>query len=351
MSTKTEKDAIYATLFFQIAHYCLRPWPWILVALCVIVLYPELKPEEVKMGYIYAMRDFLPPGLRGMLLVAFLAAYMSTIATQLNWGASYLVNDLYCRFIRPLDTFENKSLYLASAASDDFTIGDSESDKHYILVSRLTTIGLMILGLIVTTKIGSISGAWEFILQCGAGLGLVLILRWYWWRINVWSEISATLAPFVMMIFLQLVGNKEWLAFPNSFLATVLFTTVVWLVVTFLTKPEDYTVLRKFYEKVQPDGAWRPFFKYHTSYKYDKKTLNDNGIFVDLEDFLGGERRGTLFSLIMCWFSSIILIYSSLFFIGKIIFMEYQMAAIFFGVILMSFFTLRFFLNRTQILD
>src|SRR3990170_6544227 len=152
MSAKNEKHSLFASLFFQIAHYAIRPWPWILVGICSLILYPELSTDEKGMGYIYSMRDFLPVGLKGLLVAAFFAAYMSTIATQLNWGSSYILNDFYRRFIK-----RNKD------------------EKHYVSSSRLTTIILMLVSIIVTLFITRISGAWEFIMECGAGVGLVLI--------------------------------------------------------------------------------------------------------------------------------------------------------------------------------
>lgn len=229
MSTRSDKDAVYSTLFFQIAHYCLRPWAWILVALSAYLLYPDLAAGDERYGFVYAMRDHLPEGWRGLLLVAFLAAYMSTISTQLNWGASYLVNDVYRRFLRP-----------------------EAKEEQLVLVSRFSTLLLLLLGIGCTTILDSISGAWGFIIQAGAGLGLVLILRWYWWRINVWSEISATLAPFLAMTVLFVY---EWrsgvdLGLPIRLIATTVFTTVVWLVVTFFTRPEPDMLLRTFWERV-----------------------------------------------------------------------------------------------------
>jgi Na+/proline symporter len=173
MSAKNEKHSLFATLWFTIAHYCVRPWPWIIVGLSTLVLYPELGAADKKLGYVYAMRDFLPIGLKGLLLAAFFAAYMSTIATQLNWGTSYVINDFYRRFIRP-----------------------NANERYYVKISRITTIIVMVISLFVTLIIGTISGAWAFIIECGAGVGLVLILRWFWWRINAWSEIAAMLAPF-----------------------------------------------------------------------------------------------------------------------------------------------------------
>jgi SSS family solute:Na+ symporter len=227
MSAKDEKNAIYSSLFFQFAHYCIRPWPWILVALASIVLYPDL--ADPKHGYVMVMKNYLPDGVRGLLLVAFLAAYMSTISTQLNWGASYLINDFY----KPLTKKDN-----------------------LIGASRIATLLIAVIGLAVTTQITSISGVWKFIMECGAGLGLVLILRWYWWRINAWSEITATLAPFLGYSIAHF--GFAW-AFPNSFFFTVGFTTISWIAVTFLTAPSDQTILQDFYNKIKPVGSWGPF--------------------------------------------------------------------------------------------
>ena len=183
MSAKDEKHSLFATLFFQIAHYAIRPWPWIIVGLCTLLLYPQLGAGDKGLGYIYAMRDFLPVGLKGLLVAAFFAAYMSTIATQLNWGTSYLINDFYRRFVTK-----------------------NEDEKHYVKISRGTTLLLMLLSVFVTIFISRISGAWEFIMECGAGLGLVLILRWFWWRINAWSEISAMITPFVVYPVIKIIG-------------------------------------------------------------------------------------------------------------------------------------------------
>jgi Na+/proline symporter len=299
MSTKTEKGAVYATLLFQIAHYCLRPWPWILVALACLVLYPQLEGGALRIGYVWAMRDFLPVGLKGVLLASFLGAYLSTISTQLNWGAGYLVNDVYKRFIAP-----------------------DASDKKFVAASRIVTLGLMAAGLAITGLMDSISGVWTFIIECGAGLGLVLILRWYWWRINAWSEISATIAPFVAFAFSRFVMDWE---FPDSYFFTVTFTTVVWLVVTFATQPESRATLEKFYRQVRPDGNW--------SIITDRKENNQNN----------------LRHLAVCWLSSIAMTYSVLFATGKFIFGEWTEAFIFLGVAILSGLVLVQTLKRTSI--
>lgn len=312
MSTKNEKDAVFATLFFQIAHYCIRPWPWIIVGLCSLVLYPEL--TDKKLGFVMAMKDFLPAGLKGLLFVAFLAAYMSTISTQLNWGASYLVNDLYKRFIKKSNTSEPSE----------------KEEKHYVQISKLSTIFIMIFGAFVTTKINSISAVWEFIMECGAGLGLVLILRWYWWRINAWSEIVATLSPFIGYIighyFLIDLFGSQFIENRGPFMFTVIFTTIAWLTTTYITKPSEHQTLNKFYNLVKPDGNWKPF-------QTDKKS-NSN-----------------LIKLFVCWISSISLTYSLLFFTGKLILLEYIQSLTFLATAIISFIVLRHFLIRTNIFN
>ncbi|MDX1548752.1 MAG: sodium:solute symporter family protein [Rhodothermales bacterium] len=236
MSAKDEKNALFATLWFTIAHYCLRPWPWILVALASLVLYPDL--TDAREGFVLAMRDVLPSGLLGLLVAAFLAAFMSTISTQLNWGVSYLVNDLWRRFVK--------------------TDGD---ERYYVAVSRLFTFLVALLSLFVTARLESISGAWGLILTASAGLGLVLILRWYWWRLNAWSELTATLAP-IVMVALVLAGVPIPgldAPFPTNLFAVVLITTVLWVAATFLTRPTDAARLDAFYRTVRPGGpGWKP---------------------------------------------------------------------------------------------
>ncbi len=330
MSAKSEKDAVYATLFFQIAHYCIRPWPWILVGLCTFVLYPELSESEYRDGFVYAMDDFLPAGLKGMLLVAFIAAYMSTISTQLNWGASYLVNDIYKRFVSP-----------------------NANNKKLISISRITTLVLMVISIFVTTQLETIESAWKFIFSCGAGLGLVLILRWYWWRINAWSEISATIAPFAGMTISYFVGWE----FPNAFLFTVCLTTVVWLIVTFITPPTSEQTLQHFFNKVRPDGAWNN----RTVTKIPKEDIalgeNQEEVLDEIHstkedtDFstIGTKPKNNLLNLFICWISSIVMTYGILFLTGKIIFKEWADAGILTVVVLLSFLILNTFIKKTRI--
>ena len=307
MSAKNEKHAVFATLFFQIAHYCLRPWPWIIVGLCALVLYPDLAIEESGKGFVLAMKDYLPSGLKGLLLVAFLSAYMSTISTQLNWGASYLTNDLYKRFIRKSKPNES----------------EEEVQKDYVQKARLFTWLIVLVGLFASTQMTSIDGAATFLIECGAGLGLVLILRWYWWRINAWSEITASLAPFIGYS----LANYVWeFAYPYNFLFTVGFSTLCWLIVTFLSKPTNHTHLEGFYKKVKPDGWWKPI----------QENLSE---------------KNSLLPLFICWISSIVMVYSCLFFIGDLIFKNYSTACIEAFMALISLFILRIQLKKTRIFD
>ena len=231
MSAKNEKHSLFATLWFNVAHFAVRPWPWVIVALCSLVMFPELSEADKGKGFVLVMTEVLPAGLIGLLLAAFLAAYMSTIASQTVWGTSYIINDLFRPFIQP-----------------------NAKEKDYVLVSRITTFLLMLLGLLVTSKLDTISGAWKFILACSGGIGLVLLLRWFWWRINAWSEIAAMLAPYAIYPFLL----KKGVAYEQSLMIIVAFSTVVWLAVTYLTKPTDEKTLKEFYAKVHPGGpGWK----------------------------------------------------------------------------------------------
>ena len=236
MSTKTDKDALKATVLFQIMHYCIRPWPWILVGLAAIILYPDIAADEKRLGFVYAIRDFLPTGAKGLLAAAFLGAYMSTISTQINWGAGMIANDVLLVKVKGKD------------------------EETQIKTSRLVSLALAIIALIVTTQLTSIKAVWEFVFQAGAGLGLVLILRWYWWRVNVYSEISATITPFVLYAWLKFtdagVEFETSLGEGYNYIFVVAVTTVVWLVSTFLTPAENKETLLVFYKKVRPNGAW-----------------------------------------------------------------------------------------------
>ena len=336
MSTKNEKHAVMATLFFQIAHYALRPWPWIVVGLCALVVYPDLSQSEAGNGFVMAMRDFMPIGLKGLLFTAFLGAYMSTISTQLNWGASYLTNDLYKNLASEK---ENQN----SDASIDAMLNDSEnnaSQKDLVKMGKIFTVVIMVIALVITCFIETIDGAARFLIASSAGLGAVLILRWYWSRINIWSEISATIAPIIGYSIARFVISPRFNieispeVIENSFIAnegvllfTTLFTTVIWIIVTFTTKPENSATLKKFYTLVEPEGGWNSV----------RKSLNLPS------------KKSQIPQLIVCWISAISLTYSTLFFIGKLIFQDYYYAIINLIIIIVSLITLRFFVLRTTI--
>lgn len=295
-STRSGKDAQWASLFFQIVHYCLRPWPWIIVALCATVLYPLVGEDDAtaRLGYVYTMRDYLPNGLKGLLLGAFFAAYMSTISSQVNWGSSLIIKDVYQRFLRKEQKENNQ---------------DNEA-KHYVLMARITTVLLALLGGFMTLQLDSIKGAWEIIMQGGAGLGLVLILRWYWKKINAWSEITAMIVPIIATVYFMYMN----ISFPDAFLYTVVITTVAWLLVTLLVNNQDAAHVERFWQKVHP-------------YLYDKEKLAET-------------KKYYTFAFIS-WIAATVLAYSVLFFIGKVLLMEYQEALYCFLIASVALITLK----------
>ena len=246
-SAKDERHGLLSVLWFNVAHYAVRPWPWIVTGLAVIVLYPGL--EQPEKGYMMVLNQHLPHAFRGIAIAGFLAAFMSTVATQLNWGASYLVADFYRRFIKK-----------------------DASERHYVIASRLATVLLVIASAWVSVQLTSIGGGWQVVLEIGAGTGLVYLLRWYWWRINAWSEISAMATSLVVSLLLNWkalwlnLAGKEALftgsgpvVFAKTALTTTIITTIAWIAVTFLTKPEPERVLLSFYRKTRPDvRGWQP---------------------------------------------------------------------------------------------
>src|SRR5258705_2180436 len=236
-SAKDERHSMLATLWFNIAHYAIRPWPWILVALVSIILYPNLADKET--GYIVVLMDHLPASLRGLMIAAFAAAYMSTIATQLNWGASYLINDFWRRFVKRDGT-----------------------EKYYVRASQVATVLLTLVSAEVTRHMDSIGGAWKILIVTGAGTGGVLLIRWYWWRINAWSEVAAMICAAVVSVALQVVfgyDTDQPKQFALVMLTTVAITTFVWLAVTYLTAPEPRETLVAFYRRTRPSRpGWAP---------------------------------------------------------------------------------------------
>lgn len=276
---RDERHSLLATLWFNIAHYGIRPWPWILTGLASVILYPGLADPET--GYVRVMIDHLPPSLRGLMIAAFAAAYMSTIGTQLNWGASYLVNDFYRRFLH--------------AGTDE---------RHYVRASQWATVFLTVLSAVVTFYMDTITGAWKLLIVTGAGTGGVLLLRWYWWRINAWSEVSAMIAAFLASVSLQTIGglnSDRPVDFAWLMIYTVGFTTAVWLAVTFLTRPEPEAMLVAFYRRTRPSSGWGPIARLAPEVNAPADGLSN------LAD----------------WACGCVLIYGALFGVGKLLLKEY----------------------------
>lgn len=250
LAAKDERHAMGATLFFNIAHYALRPWPWIIIALCSVVVFPDLAsigaafpnldPSIIDDDLAFpAMLTFLPAGLLGLVVASLIAAFMSTISTHLNWGSSYVVNDFYVRFINP-----------------------EASDKKQVLVGRISTLMLMVLAAVFALMLSNALQAFNILLQIGAGTGLIFILRWFWWRINAWTEISGMVISFLVAIYFELVHPALGLVELTShfkLLAGVGITTVGWFTVTFLTAPEADEVLREFCRRINPTSGWKDY--------------------------------------------------------------------------------------------
>lgn len=238
-SAKDERNAVGGTLLFNVAHYALRPWPWILVALVAMVAYPGLDDPET--GYPLLMLELLPSGLLGLLAVAFLAAFVSTVSTHLNWGASYVVNDFYKPFLKPETDFESKE----------------KAQKHYVNVSRWATLLMMISAIGVSLAFDTVKGGWEAILSIGAGTGLVYMLRWFWWRINAWSEIAAMSAAAIGSFLAPVLGFDD---FASKMIFTTIFATVIWITATFITPADSDKTLQTFFDRVKPGGpGWSRF--------------------------------------------------------------------------------------------
>jgi len=289
LAARNEKESVAATLWFNIAHYALRPWPWIVVALASIIVYPNLEsivtrfphldPSIVRHDLAYpAMLVFLPHGLLGLVVASLAAAYMSTVSTQLNWGSSYVVDDFYRRFISP-----------------------DESERHYVTVGRLSTVVLVVLAGIISLWLENAMQAFQILLQIGAGTGLIFLLRWFWWRINAWSEISAMIISFCVAIYFQFF--HEALGFPELHTSVMLITgiavtTVVWFTVTLLTPPTDRATLQSFYDKIHPFG--RGWSKVIETKPRDKDE--------------------SLSAALICWFLGCVIVYASLFGTGFLIY-------------------------------
>ena len=321
LAAKDENHAIAATFFYNIMHYALRPWPWIVVALASLILFPDLASiqeafpnvTEDKLGHdlaYSAMLTKLPSGLLGLVLASLAAAYMSTISTHLNWGASYVVNDFYKQQVKP-----------------------DATEKHLVNIGRITTVILMIVSSLVALSLTNALQLFEIILMFGAGTGLIFILRWFWWRINAWTEISAMIASGIISILLTFTTQGDALfndggMFPGylKFPFVVLFSTIIWLLVTFLTAPETDKVLFAFYTKTQPGGpGWE---KIVTRAKKAKVS-----IIKTTEKW--SVPNGILAMVLGC-----VLIYSCMFAIGNYIYGEYTLAISLTGVVLVFSFLL-----------
>jgi len=321
LAAKDENHAIGATFFFNIMHYALRPWPWILVALASLVVFPDLASLQTafpnitadKLGHDLAypaMLTKLPTGLLGLVLASLISAYMSTISTQLNWGSSYIVYDFYKTQINP-----------------------EASQKRLVAVGRISTVVLMVLSTLLALLLQNAMQLFNLLLVFGAGTGLIFILRWFWWRINAWSEITAMVASGVISLLITIPSIKAGLfgevgIFPAwaEFPFVVFVTTSLWLLVTFITPSEDQSVLRSFYKKTQPGGpGWK---------KIIDAAKNDSVELVD-SDKGWSVPSGILAMLLGC-----LMIYSTMFATGYYIYGDYQLAFPLTGLVMVSAFFL-----------
>ena len=321
LAAKDENHAIGATFFFNIMHYALRPWPWILVALASLVVFPDLASLQTafpnitadKLGHDLAypaMLTKLPTGLLGLVLASLISAYMSTISTQLNWGSSYIVYDFYKTQINP-----------------------EASQKRLVAVGRISTVVLMVLSTLLALLLQNAMQLFNLLLVFGAGTGLIFILRWFWWRINAWSEITAMVASGVVSLLITIPSIKAGLfgevgVFPAwaEFPFVVFVTTSLWLLVTFITPSEDQSVLRSFYKKTQPGGpGWK---------KVIDAAKNDSVELVDSDEGWSVP-SGILAMLLGC-----LMIYSTMFATGYYIYGDYQLAFPLTGLVIVSAFFL-----------
>ena len=322
LAAKDENHAIGATFFFNIMHYALRPWPWIIVALASLVVFPDLAsiqaafpnvtPDKLGHDLAYsAMLTKLPSGLLGLVLASLVAAYMSTISTHLNWGSSYIVNDFYKQQINP-----------------------EASEKKLVAVGRLSTVVLMVCSALLALVLQNALQLFDVILMFGAGTGLIFILRWFWWRINAWSEIAAMFSSGIISIIINFtaVGSilfaDETGVFPSwsKFPIIVLITTIIWILVTYLTQPESTSVLRNFYQKIQPGGpGW-------------EKVVRDAQ--ADNVNIVNSKEAWTVPSGILAMLLGCVFIYSTMFATGYFIYGDYYYAIVMTVITIVSGFLL-----------
>jgi solute:Na+ symporter, SSS family len=308
LAARSERDAFAGTLLYNVAHYALRPWPWIIVGLCSLLVFPTLAdlqrafpgvdPRLIGHDMAYpAMLTFLPAGLLGLMVAGLLAAYVSTISTHLNWGTSYLVHDFYRRFIR----------------------GEA-TERHYVLVSRIITGLLMIVAAALTYVIETARHGFDLLLSVGAGTGLIYLLRWFWWRINAWSEISAMLGSFMVATGF-FVANRSGAEIPPhiALVCTVAITTLIWVSVTWLTPPTERAILHSFYTKIRPAGpGW-------------KAVRTETGV-APSDDSLSYALLG--------WAAGVLFVYSALFGTGSFLYGRGSIAIFWLGLFLVSGFGL-----------
>jgi SSS family solute:Na+ symporter len=318
LASKSEKDSLGGTLFFNLAHYVLRPWPWIITALCSIIIFPELKDiqaafpaaDPTLLGHdsaFPAMLKFLPAGFVGLMVGGLIAANSSTILTHLNWGSSYLVHDFYRRFINP-----------------------GSIEKHYVNVGRACTVGLYVAAAFLSRQLESSQEAFEVLISIGAGTGLLYLLRWFWWRINAWCEVVAMVSSFtISVVFFTMKKTGHPLPFAETVLYSVAFTTLSWLVTAFVTPPSTRECLIAFYKKVHPSGpGWTMIRK-------------EGGVSLS-EAALHGDHMG---KATIGWISGCVTIWASLFAIGNFLYGRLELALILTGVLTVSGLVLLYVVN------
>ena len=316
LSAKDEKNAIWATLLFNFMHYAVRPWPWILIALASIVVFPNLESLQVAFPNTIvgndlaypAMISFLPSGLLGLLVASLIAAFMSTISTHLNWGSSYLVHDFYRRFF----------------------VTD-KSEKHYVFMGRVFTVLLMIISAFFALYLNNSLQAFGIILQIGAGTGLIFILRWFWYRINVYSELTAMIVSFLVALAFEFIIPNNF-SVEEKLIIGVTITTISWLTVTMITPPSSMDTLQNFYKKIQPGGpGWKKIVK----------ESEDSGVIIS-----GKKEKWDVPSGILCMVFASISVYSVLFGVGYIIYSKTTLGFVFIFISIITVLLLMKFWKR-----
>jgi Na+/proline symporter len=309
LASKSERDSLGGTLFFNLAHYVLRPWPWIITALCSIIIFPELKDiqaafpaaDPALIGHdsaFPAMLKFLPVGFVGLMVGGLIAANSSTILTHLNWGASYLVHDFYRRFVKP-----------------------GAAEHHYVTVGRVCTVGLYVVAAFLSRALESAQGGFEVLISIGAGTGLLYLLRWYWWRINAWCEVVAMVSSFGISLVLFVAGRAgHSLPFAESVLLSVALTTVCWLVTAFVTQPSTRECLVAFYRKVHPAGPGWNHIRIEAGVSAAEAALR--------ADHMGKATLG--------WISGCSTIWSALFAIGNFLYGRLEIAFVLTAIFIVS---------------